>query len=461
MADTSERLISLDVFRGMTIAGMVLVNNPGTWSAIYGPLKHAEWHGITPTDYIFPFFLFIVGVAIPIALGKRIRDGVSGDLYLKMARRATTIFALGMLMSMIPFFQFNDTTGIPYAIKILLVLSFSAALLLYLMDKKTAAAITAGVSALVVLGFYFGGATIVWYNFSAMRIPGVLQRIAVCYLVVSLIYLHTNWKQQTAIAIGLLLLYWILMTMVPVPGCDVTTIDDKACNLAAWLDRTVLTESHIWRSAKVFDPEGILSTIPALVTTLSGVLAGTWLLKNSPPSEGGVAAASADGVVLADNKSEIRNPKFQIETAAAMFFFGTVLLAVGWSWSLVFPLNKSLWTSSYVVYTSGLALLTLAVCYWLIDIKGYKRWAWPFVVFGVNALTLFVFSGIMARLFGMVRLAGPEEGKDITLQQWIFNNAFLSWTSPINASLGYAICFILLWLFLMWLLYRKRIYVKV
>ncbi|PYT01890.1 MAG: DUF5009 domain-containing protein [Acidobacteria bacterium] len=442
-AVSPTRLVSLDVFRGMTIAGMVLVNNPGTWSAIYSPLEHAPWHGITPTDYIFPFFLFIVGVAIPIALKRRMRDGVTRDVYLKIIQRAATIFALGILMSMIPFFQFNDSTGIPYALKIVLVLSFSAALLLYLLEKKTAAAITAGVSALIVLGFYFAGAEILWYNFSTMRIPGVLQRIAVCYLVVSLIFLHTNWKQQAAISVVLLLLYWILMTVIPVPGCDVTTIDDKACNLAAWLDRTILTEAHMWRSAKVYDPEGILSTIPAIVTTLSGVLTGTWLTRST------------------DDKSQIPNPKSEIETAVGLFFSGTVLLAIGWSWSLLFPLNKSLWTSSYVVYTSGLALLTLGFCYWLIDIKGYKRWSWPFVVFGVNALALFVFSGIMARLLGMIRFAGPEEGKFTTLQQWIFNTIFLSWASPINASLAFAISFILLWLFLMWLLYRKRIFVKV
>ena len=448
---TQDRLVSLDVFRGMTIAGMILVNNPGTWSAIYGPLEHAPWHGITPTDYIFPFFLFIVGVAIPIALTKRVRNGVTRDVYLKILQRGATIFALGILMSMIPFFQFNDSTGIPYAIKILLVLSFSAALLLYLLEKKTAAAITAGASALIVLGFYFSGATIVWYNFPGMRIPGVLQRIAVCYLIVSIIFLHTNWKQQTAIAIGLLLLYWLLMTLVPVPGCDVTTIDDKACNLAAWLDRTILTEAHMWRSAKVFDPEGILSTIPAIVTTLSGVLTGTWLI------------ASDKGQVTSDEvpDSSLVTRHSSLNRVSGLFFFGTALLAIGWSWSLLFPLNKSLWTSSYVVYTSGLALLTLAFCYWLIDIKGYKRWTWPFVVFGVNALALFVFSGIMARLLGMIRVAGPEEGKDITLQQWIFNNAFLSWASPVNASLAYAICFILFWLFLMWLLYRKGIYLKV
>lgn len=445
-AEASNRLLSLDVFRGMTIAGMVLVNNPGTWSAIYGPLKHAEWHGITPTDYIFPFFLFIVGVAIPIAFTKRMETGVTRDLYLKIVQRAATIFTLGLLISMIPFFQFNDTTGIPYAIKILLVLSFSAALLLYLLEKKKTAAIIAGSSALLMVGFYLAGANIVWYNFAGMRIPGVLQRIAVCYLIVSIVFLHTNWKQQTALSIILLLLYWLMMTVIPVPGCEVATIDDKACNLAAYLDRAILTEAHIWRSAKVFDPEGILSTIPALVTTLSGVLAGTWLMAKN---EGGRMKDEADSSGSSLNK------------AVGLFVAGTVLLAIGWSWSLLFPLNKSLWTSSYVVYTSGLALLTLAVCYWLIDIQGYKRWSRPFVIFGVNALALFVFSGIMARLLGMIRFAGPEDGKDITLQQWIFNNWFLSWASPVIASLAYAITFILLWLFLMWLLYRKRIFIKV
>ena len=433
MAEAPQRLVSLDVFRGMTIAGMVLVNNPGTWSTIYGPLKHAEWHGITPTDYIFPFFLFIVGVAIPIALSKRIAAGITRDTYIKIIGRAVTIFAVGLLMSAIPFFNFGETT-IPFAVKVLAVLAYSAALFFYLWDKTKLAVIIAAATAAVIAAFWVAGYIVVPYNVGTMRIPGVLQRIAVCYLVVSLIYLHTNWRQQTIIGIALLLIYWLLMTAFPVPGCDVTTIDDKACNLAAWLDRTILTEAHIWRSAKVFDPEGVLSTLPAIVTTLSGVLTGTWLLHSD------------------------RDRK---EKALGLFFAGTVALAVGWSWSLVFPLNKSLWTSSYVVYTSGLALLTLAFCYYVIDIKGYKRWSKPFVIFGVNALALFVFSGIMARLMGMIRVAGPDSGKDITLQQWVFNNLFLSWATPINASLSYAICFILFWLFLMWLLYRKNIYIKV
>lgn len=433
---SQERLVSLDVFRGMTIAGMVLVNNPGTWSAIYGPLKHAEWHGITPTDYVFPFFLFIVGVAIPIALGKRIAAGITRDVYYKIFTRSLLIFALGLVMSAIPFFNFAETS-IPYAIKILVVLGYSAALFFYLWDRTKVALIVAGVTAGIVTGFWLAGYVVVPYNISTMRIPGVLQRIAVCYLIASLIYLHTSWRQQAVIGAVLLIGYWVLMTVIPVPGCDITTIDDKACNLAAWLDRTILTEAHIWRSGKVFDPEGILSTIPAVVTTLTGVLTRTWLTRKSATGEA----------------------REKVETAAGMFFAGTIALAVGWTWSLVFPLNKSLWTSSYVVYTTGLALLTLAACYWLIDIKQMKWWTKPFVIFGVNALALFVFSGIFARLLGMVRIVGAE--KEITLQQWIFQNLFLSWASPINASLASAVTFILFWLFLMWLLYRKNIYIKV
>lgn len=447
------RLVSLDVFRGMTIAGMVLVNNPGTWSAIYGPLKHAEWHGITPTDYVFPFFLFIVGVAIPIALSKRVAAGLTRDVYYKILTRSLLIFALGLVMSAIPFFNFAETT-IPYIVKILCVLGYSAALFFYLWDKAKIALIVAALTAGVVTAFWLAGYVVVPYNLATMRIPGVLQRIAVCYLIVSLIYLHTSWRQQAVIGAVLLLGYWLLMTVIPVPGCEVTTIDDKACNLAAWLDRTILTEAHIWRSAKVFDPEGMLSTFPAIVTCLSGVLTGTWLNAEPPALAGGPTETTNPPPARAGGSASIHK-------AGGLFFAGTVALAVGWSWSLVFPLNKALWTSSYVIYTTGLALLTLAVCYWLIDIKQMKWWTKPFVIFGVNALALFVFSGIFARLLGMIRVAGPEVGKDITLQQWIFQNLFLSWASALNGSLAFAVTFILFWLFLMWLLYRKNIFIKV
>ena len=431
MAETQNRLISLDVFRGITIAGMVLVNNPGTWSTIYGPLKHAEWHGITPTDYIFPFFLFIVGIAIPMALGRRIAEGINRDVYLKIFQRAAVIFALGLLMAMIPFFDFTNSE-IPYFVKIVLFLAFTAALLLYLLARKTEAAIVAVVSAITILVFHFSGSHFAWYNFETMRIPGVLQRIAVCYLIVSIIFLHTNWKQQAMIGGALLLLYWFLMTAIPVPGCEITTIDDKVCNLAAYLDRLILTESHMWRSAKVFDPEGILSTIPALVTTISGVLTGTWLTSK----------------------------RSDLEKVSGVFFIGVVLVAAGWLWNLIFPFNKSLWTSSYVIYTSGLALCFLGFCYWLIDIKGNKKWTKPFAIFGVNALALFVFSGLFARFLGLAKVAAAD-GQPIPLQKWIFETFFLSIAPSFNASLFYAVSFILLWLFLMWLLYRKKIYIKV
>jgi predicted acyltransferase len=370
LSNSSNRLISLDVFRGITIAGMVLVNNPGTWSAIYPPLKHAEWHGATPTDFVFPFFLFIVGVAITLALGKRVENGgANREIYLKIFKRAALIFLLGLFLATFPFYNFTRGE---------------------------------------------------WLDISTVRIMGVLPRIAICYLAAALIFLHTNWKQQAIIAVALLLIYWALMTLINVPGCDVTTFNDKTCNLAAYLDRLVLTENHIWKSSKVFDPEGLLSTIPAIATTLAGVLTGHWL----------------------------RRKIDDMEKVAAMFFFGVCLTAIGWCWSLVFPLNKSLWTSSYVVYTAGFALCFFGFCYWLIDIKGYRKWTKPFVIFGVNALVLFVGSGVMARLLGLIKVSGADS-KTISLQQAIFENVFLPIASPINASL------------LMWLLYRKRIFIKV
>jgi len=455
-----DRLISLDVFRGMTIAAMVLVNNPGTWSAIHGPLRHAEWHGITPTDYIFPFFLFIVGVAIPIALGKRIREGITRDVYRKIFTRSAAIFASGLAISAVPLFVINRTE-IPWPLKWLAALSIIAALFFLYLRKFRIASGLLGVWAIIVFGSHFAGWEVAAYDVRTMRIPGVLQRIAVCYLVVSLVYLHTNWKQQAGISAGLLLLYWFLMTRIAVPGCEITTIDDKACNLAAYLDRTILTMDHMWRGSRVFDPEGILSTLPAIVTTLSGVLTGTWLRRRNGGASvvgvnAGPTATPVDSAVRAHPPVPPHSP---LQKAVGLFFAGTVLLALGWWWSLVFPLNKSLWTSSYVVYTSGLALLTLGCCYYLIDVLGYKWWTKPFVIFGVNALTLFVFSGIMARMLGIIRVMGPQ-GQDISLQQWIFTNLFLSWAEPVNASLAYAVSFILLWLFLMWLLFRRRVFIK-
>ena len=479
MENAPQRLISLDVFRGITIAAMILVNNPGT-SPVYWPLDHAEWHGLTPTDWIFPFFLFIVGVAIPISLGRYTggnptdREGASSQtiIYTRILSRSLAIFLLGLSISVIPFFQFTASNA-PDLLKLIVWLLFTSALFFLLLRNYKIAGILFSLATVGIIGFNLADYNIVPYNFATMRIFGVLQRIAVCYLVASLIFLHTNWKQQVGIAVAVLLGYWFLMTNIRVPGCEIATIDDKACNLAAYLDRLILGENHIWRFGKVYDPEGILSTLPAIATTLSGVLAGKWLLRsdegqvtsdeqnlsnNKIPEPENVNRASKTDAALNLNSSLITR---HLSLVSGMFFFGTVLIALGWIWNSYLPFNKSLWTSSYVLVTTGLALLVFASCYLLIDIKGYKRWAWPFVVFGVNALALFVFSGIFARMMSAFRVAFTEEGKGISAQKWLVDKVFLALFEPINASLAFAISFILFWLFLMWLLYRKRVYLKV
>ena len=367
------RLLFLDVFRGLTVAGMVLVNNPGSWAHIYWPLEHAEWNGWTPTDLIFPFFLFIVGVAIPLAFGKRIeRSDSRRALLFKVLYRSAIIFLLGEFLA-----------GFPY------------------------------------------------FHFSTIRIPGVLQRIAVCYLFASLIFLKTRPRTQAIIAVALLIVYWRVMKHFPAPGYYAGDWS-KEGSLASYIDRRIFGP-HIWKQGIVYDPEGLLSTMGALATTLFGLLTGDYL------------------------RDKTRAP---IERVAHMFIAGLGCVIVGWIWNAWFPINKSLWTSSYVFFTAGLALQFLALCYWLIDIKGLKRWTKPFVIFGVNAIVLFVGTGVMARLMGLIKVSRPD-GTRQSLQGLIYNNAFASWLPPNKASLAFAISFILLWLFFMWLLYRKNIIIKV
>jgi predicted acyltransferase len=371
--DAGNRLLSLDVFRGLTIAGMVLVNNPGSWEHIYWPLEHAEWNGWTPTDLVFPFFLFMVGVAIPLALGRRVERGDRfRDLFLKIGYRTVVIFALGEFLAGFPYFQLGT-----------------------------------------------------------IRIPGVLQRIAVCYCIASLIYLKTRPRQLAAIALALLIVYCLLMKYVPVPGYGSGDLS-KVGSLASYIDRSIFGP-HIWRQGVVYDPEGLLSTMGALATTLFGVLTGYRL------------------------RCQTRTA---IEKVAGMFIAGACCIVVGWVWNAWFPINKSLWTSSYVFFTGGLALQLLALLYWLIDIKGYRAWARPFVVFGVNAIVLFVGTGVMGRLLGLIKVQ-TGDGTGTTLQGFIYHQLFLSWAQPVNASLAYAIVFIMLWLGLMWILYWRRIIIKI
>jgi predicted acyltransferase len=363
----TNRLVSLDVFRGITIAGMVLVNNPGTWEYVYGPLRHAEWHGWTPTDLVFPFFVFIVGIAIPLAFARRVESGGSKrDIYIKIIKRTIVIFAIGLFLN-----------GLPY------------------------------------------------FGLAEYRIPGVLQRIAICYFFASIIFLNTKVRTQIAITIGLLLVYWFMMKVIPAPGYVAGDLT-KEGSLASFIDRVVFGK-HVWAQAAVYDPEGLLSTIPAIATAMMGVLTGTWL----------------------------RTEKSRIEKVAGMFVVGAVCIAIGWSWNAFFPINKALWTSSYVLFTGGLALQFLAFCYWLIDIKGYRKWAKPFEVFGLNAIALYVVADVIAILLGTIKVGADSLGS------WIYMHLFASWASPLNASLAFALCFVLVCLGLMWILYSRKIFLKV
>lgn len=371
-APRAGRLLSLDVFRGMTIAAMVLVNNPGTWQAVYAPLQHAKWDGWTPTDLVFPFFVFIVGVAIPLAFEKRKAAGGSQrDLYIKIARRTAIIFALGLWLNAFPF------TG-PW--------------------------------------------------FSHLRIPGVLQRIALCYGAAALIFLKARVKTQVWITTALLLGYWAMLKLIAAPGYARGDLTMEG-SLASWVDRTLLTV-HTYKP--LYDPEGILSTIPAIATALFGVLAGQWLMQ--------------------------RREAF--EKVAGLFAAGALCVIGGFVWNWGFPINKALWTSSYVLFTGGLALQLLALCYWTVDLKGYRRWAKPFVVFGVNALALYVLSGMLADLFTVVPTTKLDETEG-NLKTWIYERVFESWLSPINASLAFALSYVVFWWLLMWVLYRRKIFIKV
>ncbi|MCB1024906.1 MAG: DUF5009 domain-containing protein, partial [Acidobacteria bacterium] len=270
-----------------------------------------------------------------------------------------------------------------------------------------------------------------FFDFAHLRIPGVLQRIAVCYLFASLIFLNSNWKQQVTVVLFLLFYYWLLMTLVPVPGCASWSISDKTCNLAAWTDRAILGANHIWKQGIVYDPEGVLSTLPAIASCLFGVLAGSW----------------------------IKTKRTVEDKTNGMLAYGLILMAVGWAWSFWMPFNKSLWTSSYVVFTGGTALCFLGVCTWLIDIKGYTKWSKPFVVFGTNALVLFVGSGLVAKLMGIIKFENAA-GKKVAIKTIIYKNLFVPLFDPYNASLAFALVFILISLFLIWLLYRRRIFIR-
>jgi predicted acyltransferase len=371
----SGRLLSLDVFRGATIAGMMLVNNPGDWGHVYAPFLHAKWHGWTFTDLIFPFFLWIVGVAMTLSFAKRRERGDSNHmLFLHSVRRAAIIFGLGLFLA-----------GFPY------------------------------------------------YDLSIIRIPGVLQRIAVCYLIGSAIFLYSPLRWQLVWTGGFLVVYWLLVSLVPVPGYGAGVLEPTG-NLAWYIDSEVLA-GHTWRGAPVpgFDPEGIFSTLPAISTLLFGVLTGHMLRMNIS----------------------------QEEKTSWMFFVACILLFVGVVMDNWLPINKNLWTSSYSVFMAGLALLVFAWCYWIIDVKGYRRGMRPFAVYGMNAITVFVLAGVFGRLMGMISVGSTDEGKAISLKTWIYTTFFTPLGGPYDSSLLFALAFVLFLYAIAYIMYRKNWFLKV
>jgi predicted acyltransferase len=356
------RLQSVDVLRGVTIVAMILVNNPGSWSTVYWPLLHAEWFGCTPTDLIFPIFLFVVGVSIALALGRRVAaGGPRGALVGKIVRRSAILFALGLFLSGYPFGLFGTRT---------------------------------------------------WERLlETWRIPGVLPRIAVCYLVAALLFVFCRRRTLRIWTLVCLFSYWLLMTMVPVPGSgELPDLSTPGQHLAGWLDRVVLGD-HLWIYGVVYDPEGLLSTIPALATTLLGVLAGCVLASQLPA----------------------------IEKVSRLFVRGALLAMAGYVWSWFFPLSKALWTSSYAVFGAGMACMALALCAWFFDVERHPCVARPFVIYGVNAITVFVGSGVLARTLGILEVG------EVSMQSWIYAGAFSSWLPPYLASLGYAVAWVVGW----------------
>ena len=399
-----SRVLSIDVLRGITIAFMILVNDPGDWAHTYAQLEHAKWNGWTLTDLVFPSFLFLVGMSIILSLHSRIARGDSRrDLAVHIVRRSVTIFALAMVLNLIPYFRFTH-----------------------------------------------------------LRLYGVLPRIALCYLCAGLICLVTQRARNLlAITAVLLLGYWALMRFVPVPGFGMPVRDipllDQDRNLAAWLDRGII--DFLQRTIhtgvlyeKTRDPEGLLSTIPAIGTTLLGAVSALWLRR--------VGSGGRE------------NGKFtitQAQCAMGLFLGGLLGVASGLFWNIWFPINKNLWTSSYVLFAAGCSLLGLAACYWLIDIRRLNdtrvgQWLiWPWLVFGSNAIVAFSVSVLFVKTLLFIKfpsILGPT-GKPLTAWGWIYSHLFARGHSTELTSLMFGLCFVLLCFIPNWILWRRRIFLKI
>jgi predicted acyltransferase len=378
------RLTSLDVFRGITIAAMILVNMAGVADDIYPPLDHAKWNGCTPTDLVFPFFLFIIGVAMTFSLSKYTADNKpTKAVYSRIFRRAAILFALGLLLN----------------------------------------------------GFWNKG---VWtFDLSNIRFMGVLQRISLTYLLASLAVLNLPRKGQWILAGVLLISYWLVMMYVPIPGHGIGDLTQKPeivqeWNFASFSDRLLIPKAHLHGSFKYLgDPEGLFSTIPAVVSVLAGYFAGDW----------------------------IRSQPIKSRTSLGLVLVGVACLVIGWAWGWTFPINKKLWTSSYVVFTAGWALLLLAACYELIEVRLMKRWSKPFEIMGLNAIALFVASVLLIKILVRTTIGTGENAPNTFT--WINQNLFISWAGGLNGSLLFAIVTVLLWFAVAVFMYRQNWFIKV
>jgi len=358
---SANRILSLDVFRGGTIAAMILVNNPGTWDHIYPPFEHAEWHGWTFTDLVFPFFLWIAGVSITLSFAKRIERGDSrSGLLVHILRRSALILALGWFLNLFPYFRF-----------------------------------------------------------ATFRIPGVLPRIAICYWIAASLFLFTKLRGRMVWIVGLLSGYWLLMKLYPVPGYGPGVLEQPG-NFAQYIDGLVL-QGHMWVQSKTWDPEGIVSTLPAIASVLFGTLAGE-LLQSKRTME---------------------------EKASWMFFYGTLLLFAGLMLSTWMPINKKLWTSSFSVFMAGMAMAVFACCYWVIDVQKRQKWVKPFSVYGMNAIAVFALSSLTAKILGLLKLQKP-----------IYETVFAPLASPQNASLLYALANVAFFYAIAYGMYRKGWFVR-
>ncbi len=357
-----QRLVSLDAFRGAVIALMVLVNTPGDGRHTYGPLQHAEWNGWTITDVVFPSFVWIVGVAITLSLGKRLAAGASKmQLMQGVLRRASIIYLLGLLVYLFPEF-----------------------------------------------------------DFSRMRVLGVLQRIAICYLIASAIYLTTRVRGQLIWIASLLTGYWLIMKFAPVPEYGAGYLDVQR-NFAHYVDRIVLG-AHNYAHTKTWDPEGIVSTLPAIATALFGVLAG-----------------------------EIIALRHQVSKRAMwLLAAGAGLIVAGLICDQWLPINKKLWTSSFALFMAGLDFTLFSGFLIVADGMGYKRYFQPLVIMGMNAISIYMASEILDTLLSMMKV-----------RQWIYENVFLPIASPMNASLLFAICYVLLMFAIAFVMYRRRWFVRI